>query len=94
MATTAKVGMSEVVEVARSELASLTGLELGSTLAANREGEGWRVAVEVVEKHSLPDGMDILAAYDVVLDPEGNIAGFRRVGLRKRIDTEVGFVEE
>lgn len=87
-------GMSEIVEAARSEVASLTGLELGSTLAANREGEGWRVSVEVVEKHSLPDGMDILAAYDVVLDNDANVTGFTRTGLRKRIDTEVSLAEE
>ena len=90
----AKVGMSEIVEAARSELASLTGLELGSTLAANREGEGWRVSVDVVEKHSLPDGMDILATYEVVLDDEGKVAGFKRTGLRKRIDTEVAVAGE
>ncbi len=89
-----KTEMSKVVETARSELASLTGLELGSTLAANREGEGWRVSIEVVEKHSLPDGMDILANYEVTLDLDGNIAGFKRAGLRKRIDTEVSLVEE
>ena len=90
----AKGGMAEIVQVARSELASLTGLELGSTLVANREGEGWRVCVEVVEKHSLPDGMDILAAYEVVLDDDCNVAGFKRTGLRKRIDTEVAIAQE
>lgn len=90
----AGMGMAEIVEAARSELASLTGLELGSTLSANREGEGWRVAIDVVEKHSLPDGMDILATYDVVLDDNGNVAGFKRIGLRKRIDTAVALVEE
>ena len=90
----ADAGMSDIVEAARSELASLTGLELGSTLAANREGEGWRVSIDVVEKHSLPDGMDILATYDVLLDEGGNVTGFTRTGLRKRIDTEVAAVAE
>ncbi len=90
----AGMGMADIVEAARSELASLTGLELGSTLSANREGEGWRVSIDVVEKHSLPDGMDILATYDVVLDDNGNVAGFKRTGLRKRIDTAVALVEE
>jgi len=88
------LGMAEIVEAARSELASLTGLELGSTLSANREGEGWRVTIDVVEKHSLPDGMDILASYDVTLDEDGNVASFKRTGLRKRIDTAVSLVEE
>jgi len=44
--------------------------------------------MEVIEKHSLPDGMDILAAYETKLDPDGNMLEFKRLKLRKRIDTE------
>lgn len=90
----AVAGIVGITEAARDGLASLTGLELGSTLAVSRQGEGWRVSVEVVEKHSLPDGMDILAAYDVLLDNEGDIVSFKRTGLRKRIDTEVSVAED
>ncbi|MFQ6067275.1 MAG: gas vesicle protein GvpO [bacterium] len=47
----------------------------------------------MIEKHSIPDQMDILATYDVVLDEDGKLLEFNRTGLRKRCDTEVG-VEE
>jgi len=82
------LSMAEVIKKARTELNALTGLEISSTLAANKDEEGWKVTMEVVEKHSLPDGMDILARYETLLDPDGNMQKFNRTRMRKRIDTE------
>lgn len=82
------LSIAEVVERAREDISALTGLELSSTLGTIKEERGWRVTVELIEKHSLPDGMDILASYDIVVDPDGNLVEFTRGGLRKRIDTE------
>jgi len=80
------VSMAELIEKARSELANLTGLEPSSTLGAVKEGDGWAVSVEMVEKHSLPDQLDILANYEVSLDADGNVKGFTRKGMRRRMD--------
>ena len=77
----------KLVETAREDLASLTGLELGSTLSTLKDEKGWRVQVEMVEKKSLPDSMDILATYEVLMDDDGNLIEFKRAGMRKRIDT-------
>ena len=82
------IGMSQIVKNARSELNALTGLEVSSTIEVAREDDEWRVALEVVEKHSIPEGMDILAAYETRLGGEGNMLEFRRTGMRRRIDTE------
>jgi len=82
------LSMSEVILKARSELNNLIGLEISSTLRAVREDEKWLVAIEVIEKHSIPDGMDILATYEAKVDPEGNMLEFKRTRMRKRIDTE------
>ena len=82
------IGMSQIVKNARSELNALTGLEVSSTIEVAREDDEWRVSLEVVEKHSIPEGMDILAAYETRLDGEGNMLEFRRTGMRRRIDTE------
>lgn len=80
--------IAQVLERAREQLSELTGLELSSTLAVAKGEEGWNVSVEVVEKHSLPDQMDILAIYDIRLDDDGNLLEFNRSRLRKRIDVE------
>jgi len=82
------LGIGEVIEKTRSELSKLTALELGSTLGAAKDEDGWKVTVDLIEKHSIPDGMDILATYESKLDPDGNMLEFNRVRLRKRIDTE------
>jgi len=81
-------GMAQIVENARSELNSLTGLEVSSTIEVVKEDDEWRVVLEVVEKHSIPEGMDILASYETRLDGEGGMLEFRRTGMRRRIDTE------
>lgn len=84
----------KLVEKAREDLATLTGLELGSTLATLKDEKGWRVQIEMVEKKSLPDSMDILAAYEVLMDDDGNLLEFKRAFMRKRIDTEMPEEEE
>lgn len=81
-------GMAQIVENARSELNSLTGLDISSTIEVVKEDDEWRVVLEVVEKHSIPEGMDILASYETRLDGEGGMLEFRRTGMRRRIDTE------
>jgi len=84
------LSMGKLIQKARSELNTLTGLEISSTVGAEKEGEGWLVTMEVIEKHSIPDGMDILAVYETRLDLDGNMLEFKRVRMRKRIDTEEG----
>lgn len=80
------LNMSKVIQKARSELNNLTGLEISSTVAAEKEGDGWLVIMEVIEKRSIPDSMDILARYETRLDADGNMLDFKRTGMRKRID--------
>lgn len=82
------LSIPEIVEKTHEELSKVTGLELSTTLGAAREDNGWKVVVEMVEKHSIPDQMDILAIYEAILDDAGNLIEFNRKGLRKRVDTE------
>ena len=82
------LSMSKIIQKARSELNSLTGLEISSTISAEREEDRWLVSLEAIEKRSIPDSMDILAIYEMGLDLEGNMQEFRRTKMRKRIDTK------
>jgi len=78
----------KLIERAREQLAEVTGLELSSTLGASKDDRGWRVSVEMIEKESIPDGMDILATYEARLNDKGELLEFSRKKLRKRVDTE------
>ena len=79
------VAMPQLIQKAREQLTELTGLELGSTISANREDSIWKVQIEVLEKKSLPDSMDILATYELTMDEDANVMNFERLRMRKRI---------
>jgi len=78
---------SEVTKVAEKEVAALTKLESTGVKRIFRDEEGWHATVEMIEKKSIPDGMDLLALYEATLDGEGNVLKFERGKLRKRVDT-------
>ena len=87
------LSMLELVKKAREDLRNVTGLELSTTLRALKKDPNWYITVEMIEKHSVPDQMDILAVYETILDDEGNLIEFKRKGMRKRIDTEASELE-
>jgi len=78
-----------LIEKARKELSKLTGLKASSTIGATKNEKGWCISIEMLEKQSIPDQMDILATYEALLDEEGNFLGFERKGMRKRMETGV-----
>ncbi|MBI5874819.1 MAG: gas vesicle protein [Deltaproteobacteria bacterium] len=79
--------ITDVILKAREKLNKVTGLELATTLKTNKDEKGWHVSVEMIEKHSIPDGMDILATYEAILDDSGNLLEFNRQRMRKRMET-------
>ncbi len=83
------VEMGQLIQRAREQLGDMTGLELGSALSARKDGDGWHVRLEAVEKKSLPDSQDILATYDLTMDGNANVLDFNRIGMRKRGDTMI-----
>ncbi|MFF7456610.1 gas vesicle protein GvpO [Kitasatospora sp. NPDC008115] len=56
----------------------MTGRSAEGITSLTREADGWRVGVEVLETRRIPDSTDILAVYQVVLDPEGELVSYRR----------------
>ncbi|WP_093803181.1 gas vesicle protein [Streptomyces sp. Wb2n-11] len=73
-------GPMEVLRGARAQLAELTGMEAESVSSFERtEGDGWMLRVEVLELARVPDTMSLLASYEVTLDAQGALTGYRRV---------------
>ena len=50
------------------------------------EGE-WRITVEALERRSIPDSMDLLGRYEIRLNKNGELIGWRQKIIRKRCDT-------
>jgi len=84
----------DLIEKAKKHLADLTGFTSPAGVGLRKENEGWAATVEVVEKKSIPDGMDVIGTYEVSLNAKGDILGYERKRLRKRMDTKFGGQEE
>ncbi|MER6737996.1 gas vesicle protein [Streptomyces puniciscabiei] len=69
----------EVLRQARAQLAELTGLSPESVSSFEQTEDGWSLEVEVLELARVPDTMSLMASYQVDLDQDGQLAGYRRV---------------
>jgi hypothetical protein len=70
---------AEAARRAADEVAALTHRDPESVISIERTDGRWRVGVEVVEAHRIPDSADILAVYEVDLLPSGTLYSYRRV---------------
>jgi len=64
---------------ARDQLAELTGLCPESVPRMEQTDEGWVLDAEVVELARVPETMSLMALYEVTLDPDGQLTGYRRI---------------
>lgn len=67
-----------IVNVAREQIAALTGMPVDTVSRVLRDGNGWMLDLELVEMKRIPDSNDVLATYQVHLDAEGNLMSFLR----------------
>ena len=70
----------EIAQRAKECLAQLTGHQPDTVSSMARDDEGWHVNVEMVELKRIPEGSDVLATYEAVLDDEGNLIRYQRAG--------------
>lgn len=69
----------DIARRAALQLGELRGLEVEGVTGFQRTDGGWRVLVEVVEVSRVPTSTDVLGAYEVELDDEGELVGFERL---------------
>jgi Zn-dependent oligopeptidase len=71
---------AELAQQARQELEEITGLGAESVTALERnEDDSWTVTVELLELSRIPETEDMLGSYEVDLDEDGELLGYRRV---------------
>lgn len=68
-----------IVERATDQLAALTGRAAESVLALERTDDGWLLRLETVELQRVPSSTDVLGAYEVELDRDGELRRYARV---------------
>ncbi|MFI1016818.1 gas vesicle protein [Streptomyces sp. NPDC020965] len=72
-------GVTEVLRRAGAQLAELTGRETESVSSFVRTEDGWSLEVEVLELARVPSTASLLACYEVTLDEQGELTGYRRI---------------
>ncbi|MFK0157209.1 gas vesicle protein [Streptomyces sp. NPDC090499] len=73
-----------VLSQARAQLAELTGMAAESVSSFEQSEDGWALEIEVLELSRVPDTMSLMASYQVELDPQGQLTGYRRVSRYER----------
>ncbi|MEU6203543.1 gas vesicle protein [Micromonospora musae] len=81
-AEAAREGLRQVIE--------LTGREPVGTTSLKSVRDGWLIGVEVIEDRRIPASTDLLGLYEVELDIDGALLGYRRVRRYQRGKGEVG----
>lgn len=69
----------KVAQSAAAQLLELAGREAEGVTGIQRTEDGWKVLVEVVEVRRIPDTTDVLALYEVMVDEDGDLEGYRRL---------------
>ena len=74
------VSAAQVARHAREQMRELTGHPVEGVLAVSRSdnGGGWEVTVQVVELQRIPSSTDVLGAYELSLDQNGEVSEYRR----------------
>lgn len=69
----------EVIKRVRRDLPQLLGRPIEAILGLEPDEDGgWQVTVQVVELSRIPHSTDVLGAYAVSVDGDGELTGYRR----------------
>jgi hypothetical protein len=82
---------SPIVKLGRAaleQLAELTGQKVEGLSGIHRNDDGWVVTAEVLELRRIPETTDVMATYEVTLDDDGSLTGYRRARRYTRAQTE------
>jgi hypothetical protein len=70
--------LRSIAVAAAGELAAMIGQQAEGIVGIEKHDDGWRVQVEVIETRRIPDTTDILAIYEVDVEADGTVSGYRR----------------
>lgn len=88
---TRRCSAPEAALEAGKQLKALTGLKFDNISNVEKKGDGWHVVATMVELKRVPSSTDVLAAYEVELDAEGNLDSYRRINRYLRSQTGADF---
>lgn len=75
---------TDVVEIAKREMAAITGLAPDTVARLDRADDGWSVEIDMLEHRAIPRTHDLIAAFEVRLDDDGRVLRWKRTGRFQR----------
>lgn len=83
----AESGLVSIGRRALEELEALVGCPAEGVSGIRRDDDGWLVLVDVLELERVPATTDVLGLYEVTVDNDGEVTGYRR--LRRYLRSQV-----
>jgi hypothetical protein len=80
--------LNEAIASAKEQLHSILNLDIANVIAVSKLDDGWNVKIDLIERRAIPDTMDIMGTYEVILDNFGSIVKYERKNQHKRMDLE------
>lgn len=80
------VDIKEICQKASVLIESILNKKAESVTGVIKDGEEWKVLLEVLERKAVPDTQDILNTYELKLTSGLEFTGYRRIGMRHRGD--------
>jgi hypothetical protein len=80
----------EAAKRVRKDFPELLGRPIEAVLGVERDedDDGWKITVQVVELARIPNSTDVLGAYSVTMDGDGELIGYRRIRRYNRSQTD------
>jgi hypothetical protein len=73
-----KVKPKDIATRAVEQMGELLGRPIEGVTGLEKDGDDWKVTIEVLELERIPTTTDVLGSYEVTLDAEGELTGAQR----------------
>ena len=83
-----KLSAIELGQAALTTVEEMTGYRPEAVTALAWDGESWSVTVDALELERVPSTTDVLGSYEIQLDEQGTLRGYRRVRRFRRCEAQ------
>jgi hypothetical protein len=73
------VSLKQILESVAAEFGAMLGRPLEGISSAHRVDGGWKLEIEVLEMDRIPPSTSLVATYELEIDEDGNLSGYRRL---------------
>jgi hypothetical protein len=85
-----KASSREIAERAVEQMQELMDRPIEAVTGLAKDGDEWRVTLEVLELQRVPSTTDVLGKYEVTLDKDGELTGVERTRRYPRAEAGEG----